>query len=460
MAYDLVVIGGGAAGLAAARTGRRRGATVALVTDGPVGGECTFVGCVPSKTLIEAAGQGCRFHAAMARVRATVERVAATETAQVLRAEGIDVLEGQARLAGPRQVDVDGRPVSYRGLVIAAGAGPALPPIPGITQSEVLTNENVFDLTDPPASLLVVGGGPIGVELAQAFARLGVTVTIVEAASRLLPREEPEASAVVNRALTTDGIAVATGRQITVLHPHDHVGVSAGLDDGSSVTATRVLVAVGRRPATVDLGLDDAGVATGERGWILTDTRMRTNIAGIYAAGDVTGRFAFTHAADEMGRIAATNALARLPLRSFDERSIPAVTFTDPEIARVGLTEHGAATTIRGARVAYLPLDELDRAITAGRTDGYIKLIAAPRRPTGTLAGGRLIGATIVAARAGEMIALPTLAMRTRMYPARLALTVQAYPTWTVGIRQAAAQLFLETGGRTARPAKPTPLER
>jgi len=161
-----------------------------------------------------------------------------------------------------------------------------------------------------------------------------------------------------------------------------------------------------------------------------------------------------------MGRIAATNALARLPLRSFDERSIPAVTFTDPEIARVGLTEHGAATTIRGARVAYLPLDELDRAITAGRTDGYIKLIAAPRRPTGTLAGGRLIGATIVAARAGEMIALPTLAMRTRMYPARLALTVQAYPTWTVGIRQAAAQLFLETGGRTARPAKPTPLER
>lgn len=451
--HDLVVIGGGAAGLAAARTARRRGASVAMVTDGPVGGDCTFVGCIPSKTLIEAARRGEGFTTAMAEVRAAVDDIAATETAAVLRSEGVDVIEGRARLTAQGRIDVGGRTVGYRRLVLATGAGPSIPPIAGLAGREVLTNETVFDLTSQPASLLVLGGGPAGVELAQAFARLGTKVTMVEAEGRLLPREEPEASQLVAGALRSDGVVVHTGRSVTSVEP-GCPDWTVALDSGASFAVTTILCATGRRPATDGLGLVDGGVVTDGRGYVVTDRHMRTSVAGVYAAGDVTGRAAFTHAADEMGRIAAANALSRAPYRRYRDDCIPAVTFTDPEVARVGLTEDAVAASVAGARVAYLPLGELDRAVTAGRTDGYIKLIAGPRKATRSLAGGRLLGATVVAPHAGEMISVPTLALRTGMLPARLAMTVQAYPTWSLGIRQAAAQLFIESGGRRSRPAR------
>lgn len=452
MHFDLVVIGGGAAGLAAARAGRRRNATVALVSSGPLGGDCTFYGCVPSKTLIESARHGLDFAAAASRVRATVNRIAATEDAEALRREGMEVIQAPARLAGPSLLSVQGSGLHYGRLVIATGSVPATPPIEGIDQVGALTNETVFDLTSQPASLLVIGGGPTGVELGQAFARLGTSVTIVEAADRLIPGEEPEAATAVAAALAVDGVHIRTGRRVTSLTGTPGA-ITARLDDGTAIDAEQLLVAVGRRPQTDNLDLERAGIRLDGRGHIITDAHLETTARGIYAAGDVTGRAPFTHAADEMGRIAANNALSRIAWRRFHQDAIPAVIFTSPEVARVGLTEHQVAA-IPGARVAELPLDELDRAITAGHTDGYIKLIAAPRTPTGNLAGGRLIGATIVAERAGEMIAIPTLALRTRMWPARLALTVQAYPTWTLGVRQAAAQLFIQTGGRTARPAR------
>lgn len=451
MQFDLVVIGGGAAGLAAARAGRRRNATVALVTSGPLGGDCTFYGCVPSKTLIESVRQGLDFAAATSRVRATIDRIAATENAEALRREGIEVIQAPARLAGLGLLSIQGSSLHYRRLVIATGSVPATSPIEGIDQVGALTNETVFDLTAQPASLLIIGGGPIGIELGQAFARLGTSVTIVEAADRLIPAEEPQASATVAAALTADGVHIRTGRQVTSVTGTPGA-ITARLDDGTTIDTEQLLVAAGRRPQTDNLDLDRAGVRLNGRGDIITDAHLKTTARGVYAAGDVTGRAPFTHAADEMGRIAANNALSRIAWRRFHQDAIPAVTYTSPEVARVGLTEHQAAA-VPGARVAELPLGELDRAITAGRTDGYIKLIAAPRTPTGNLAGGRLIGATIVAERAGEMIAIPTLALRTGMLPARLAVTVQAYPTWTLGVRQAAAQLFIETGGRTARPA-------
>ena len=452
MDFDLVVIGGGAAGLAAARTARRRQATVALISAGPLGGDCTFFGCVPSKTLIESANQGLDFEAAISRVRAAVDRIAGSEDAGVLRREGIEVIEAPARLAGGRRLTVGGSGLPYRRLVLATGSVPAVPPIDGVDAVGVLTNETVFGLTAQPASLLVIGGGPIGVELGQAFARLGTAVTLVEAADRLIAREEPEASAVVAAALSADGVRIRLGRQVTTLTGAPGA-VTARLDDGSTVTAEQVLLAVGRRAGTDDLDLERGGVTLDQRGFVATDARLATTAGGVYAAGDVTGRAPYTHAADDMGRIAAHNALSRVAWRRFHQNAIPAVTYTTPEVARVGLTEE-QASTIPGAMVAELPLDELDRAVTAGRTDGYIKLITAPRRPTGHLGGGRLVGATIVAERAGEMIALPTLALRTGMLPARLAVTVQAYPSWTVGVRQAAAQLFVETGGRRARPAR------
>jgi pyruvate/2-oxoglutarate dehydrogenase complex dihydrolipoamide dehydrogenase (E3) component len=451
--FDLVVIGGGAAGLAAARSARRRQATVALVSSGPLGGDCTFYGCVPSKTLIEAAAQGLDFAAAADRVRATVARIAGTENAEVLRAEGIEVFEASARLSGRHQLRAGDATLHYRRLVIATGSTPASAPIAGLDGVGALTNETVFGLTSRPATLLILGGGPIGVELGQAFARLGTAVTIVEAADRLLAREEPEASAVVGAALGADGVQVLTGRRITKVGGQPGA-ITAQLDDTTTLHAEQLLMAVGRQPRTRGLDLDGAGVALDERGFVRTDTRLRTTAADVFAAGDVTGRALFTHAADDMGRIAAGNALSPVAWRRFRADAIPAVTYTRPEVARVGLTEEAAAA-IPGARVAELPLTELDRAITAGRTDGYIKLIVAPRRGVGQLGGGRLVGATIVADRAGEMIAVPTLALRTGMLPARLALTVQAYPTWSLGVRQAAAQLFVETGGRRARPARP-----
>jgi pyruvate/2-oxoglutarate dehydrogenase complex dihydrolipoamide dehydrogenase (E3) component len=453
MEPDLVVVGGGAAGLAAARAGRARGASVTLVSDGPLGGDCTHVGCIPSKTLIEAAAAGLGFADAAARVRSTVERVAAAEDADTLAAEGIRVLAGTAILAGPDTLRVDGQVLRAQQLVVATGSAPTLPPVPGLDGVDALSNETVFALREQPRSLLVLGGGPIGVELAQAFARFGTEVTVVERAARLLPGEEPHASAVVERALAAEGVDVRTDRSARAAHPSPG-GVSVDLGGGETVSAERVLVAAGRRPVTDRLGAAAVGIALDRAGHVVTDAHLRTSLPGVYAAGDVTGRAAYTHAADQMGRIAALNALSRRPWRRFADRAMPRVTYTDPEVAAVGLTESAAACAHPGARVAELPLDELDRAVTAGRTDGYIKLIAAPRAGSRNLAGGRLVGATIVAARAGEMIALPTLVMASGMFPARLALTVQAYPTWTLGVRQAAAQFFVETNHRRARPAR------
>jgi pyruvate/2-oxoglutarate dehydrogenase complex dihydrolipoamide dehydrogenase (E3) component len=448
--YDLVVVGGGAAGMSAARAAARRRARVVLVQAGPLGGDCTFVGCVPSKPLIEAAGQGADFAAAMARVRTTVAQIAATETADVLRAEGIDVIEGWARLEGADRVVVDGRELRACRLVIATGSRPMVPDIPGLRAVGVLTNENVFDLTERPASLAILGGGPVGVELAQAFARLGTAVTLIEKADRLLVREEPEAGEIVTAALASDGVEIRVRRQLTAVTA-DPSGARLRLDDGHEVGVTRILVAVGRRPVTDELGLDAAGVATDQFGFIRTDGHLRTTVAGIWAAGDIAGRSQHTHAADAMGRTAAANALSRIGYRNFRDAWMPAVTFTAPEVARVGLTENEA--TGPGVRVAYLPMTEFDRAISARRTTGYVKLIAGTRAGSGNLAGGRLLGATIVAERAGEMIALPTLAMRAHMFPARLALATQAYPTWSLAVQQAAAQFFVQTGGRTARPS-------
>ncbi|MHB1535771.1 MAG: dihydrolipoyl dehydrogenase family protein [Acidimicrobiales bacterium] len=459
-AYDMVVVGGGTAGMRAARIAAWRHARVALIQDGPVGGDCTFVGCVPSKTLLAAAAAGVTFEAAMARVHAAVGQIAAKETADVLRGEGIDVVEGRARLVARDRVQVGSRQLRAARLVIAVGAGPLVPEIPGLDGPDgvdcvdgklVLTNETVFDLDHCPASLLVMGGGPIGVELGQAFARLGSRVIVVEAAGRILSREEPEASEIVTAALVADGVRVLTNRQVTSATP-EREGARFRLDDGTDIAAARILVAVGRRPATDQLGLEDAGVALDERGFVRTDDHLRTNVSGIWAAGDIAGRSQFTHAADEMGRVAAGNALSKVAFRRFRDHWIPGVTFTDPEVARVGLTESAAAP--QGARVAYLPMSDVDRAVAAGRTDGYVKLVVGPRRGSRNLLGGRLLGATVVAVRAGDMIDVPTLVMRSGMFPARLALATQAFPTWSLAIQQAAAQLFLETGGRRARPAR------
>jgi pyruvate/2-oxoglutarate dehydrogenase complex dihydrolipoamide dehydrogenase (E3) component len=311
MDVDLAVIGAGAGGLAAARAGVRRRLRVSMVTDGPIGGECTFTGCVPSKSLIEAAVRGASFAEAMARVHHNVDVIAAGDTAEVLRGEGIEVLEGRARFSGRRTLEVDGQAVRARRVVIATGDRPATPTIEGLAQGDYLTNESVFDISRAPRSLVVLGGGAMGCELGQAFARLGSSVTIVEVLGRIVADEEPETSAALADVFTAQGISLRTGRHVTRVEHQPAGSMRVWLDNGEAIAADQLLFAVGRRPDTSDLELDKAGVDLDDRGFIRTDEYLATSAPGVYAVGDIAGKVEFTHAADEMGRLAVANAFRR-----------------------------------------------------------------------------------------------------------------------------------------------------
>jgi len=454
--YDVVVIGGGAGGLVAAKQARRRHASVVIVQDGPLGGDCTFTGCVPSKALLAAAAQGNSFDEAMVRVHAAVDHIAATEDAVALAREGIDVIAGYARFRSPASIDVDGTRVRSKRFIVATGARPLIPAIPGLRESNPLTNETLFQLDERPASLAILGGGPIGCEMAQAFARLGSRVTLIEAADRLLPREEPEASAVIAAALSRDGVTVRVGSPATLVERSPDGTICVHTETGESIAATHLLAAIGRAPSGRGFGLEEIGVVIDTRGAITVDDTMATNIGGIWAVGDVTGGLQFTHVAGRMGWIAAANALSKFArVRRFrlDTRAIPWTTFTSPEVAHVGLTEAEAAEQHPDARVAHLPLAHVDRAVAVGATEGFVTLIAAPRRFTRHLAGGRLVGATVVAPTGGELIHEAALAMQTNMFVGRLAQTTHAYPTWSMAIQQAALQFFGESAGLRARPA-------
>ncbi|MGH3452707.1 MAG: dihydrolipoyl dehydrogenase family protein, partial [Haloechinothrix sp.] len=313
-----------------------------------------------------------------------------------------------------------------------------------------LTTDTIFELTEPPASLAVLGGGAVGCELAQAFSRLGVRVSLVEATERLLPDHDPEVSALIAKVLTAEGVAMHTGTPVESVRGDAH---AVTLGTGSAtVTADRLLVAAGRTPETAGLGLNIAGVATDDRGYVSVDKHLETSAAGVYAVGDVTGLFGHTHAAYAMGRVAVGAALHRVRRPTFSTTAIPRVVFTNPEIATVGVAEH-EVTDLR-ARVAYLPMAVVDRAIAAEATIGFVKLIAGPRPVLGNTGGGRLLGATIVADRAGELINEAALAMTTGMFTGRLAQTVHAYPTWSIALQQTAAQFFGGYGGRAARPVR------
>lgn len=454
---DLLVIGGGAGGLVAAREARRRGATTTIVQDGPVGGDCTFTGCVPSKALIAAAGRGDSFSDAMDAVRHAIERIAATEDAPTLATSGIDVVAGRARVVAPGMVDVDGTQIRGRHMVIATGSRPAMPSIPGLDDVASLTNETIFDLDELPQSMLVLGGGAIGCELAQAFARLGTTVTIVEAQDRILSREEPDTSTVIGQALTDDAVEVIVGATVERVERVAADGVCVHLDDGRRLTADHLLVAVGRVPSGRGMGLEEIGVRMDERGAIEVDTTMATSVKGVWAVGDVTGGLQFTHVAGRQGWVAASNALAkaaRVRRFRFDASAVPWVTFTSPEVGRVGLTEHEAAEQHPRAKIAHLDLSHVDRAVATGDERGFVKLIAAPKPGIGHLGGGRIIGATVVAPTGGDLIHEAALAMQTGMFAGRLAQTTHAYPTWAMAIQQAALQFFGPSAGVEARPVR------
>lgn len=453
MDYDLVVIGGGAGGMGAARAGVRKKKRTLLVQDGAIGGDCTFTGCVPSKALIAAAAKGRTFAEAMASAQRAIGRIAGTEDAAVFRSEGIDVREGRARFVSPNEVEVDGTRIGADRFVIATGARPRIPDIDGLGAIDHLTSDSVWELAEQPRSLAILGGGAIGCELAQAFARLGTAVTIVQSGDRLLPKEEPEVSATIADVFRDEGITVRTGGRATRVEALDaNRRARVHIDGGDTVEADRVLVAIGRTPVTDGLDVEAAGVALDDRGFIRTDDYLRTSATNIWSVGDVAGKLQFTHAADEMARIAVGNAFSSFRQRRFRAEWTPWVTFTSPEVGRVGLTEEQAVE--HGGVVVFLPMTEVDRAIAADETEGFLKVVAGPRWLAGNLAGGRILGATVMGSTGGELIHEFALAIRTGMFPARIAMTTHAYPTWAMAVQKVVGQLFYEIEGRRAEPAR------
>jgi pyruvate/2-oxoglutarate dehydrogenase complex dihydrolipoamide dehydrogenase (E3) component len=442
--YDLVVVGGGSAGLTASLTAARLGARVALVERDRPGGDCLFSGCVPSKALIraaraarevrragrfgvEASEPSVDFPRVLGYVAEVIDRIYERDNPDALRREGVEVILGHGRFVGPHALDVDGRAVRGRRVVVCTGSRPAAPPIPGLAEAPSLTYEDLFSLPALPARLLVLGAGPIGLEMAQAFGRLGSRVTLLQRSSRLLTVADPDCSRAIEAVLRAEGVDVrleATVERVARRGAETVVTLADG-----AVAGDALLVAAGRRPNVDGLDLARAGVAYGPRG-IPIDDDLRTNVPHIYAAGDVTGGPQFTHHAHTQAFWATRNAL--LPGRSSCVvRHVPWTVFTEPEVARVGPTEPEArARHGRDVAVTRLPLDLVDRAHTDDDRVGFVK--AVHRRD------GRLLGAHVVAARAGEMIQPFVSVLAAGGSLGDLARTVHVYPTYMMGVQQAA----------------------
>ncbi len=453
--WDLVVIGGGSAGIVGAKTAASLGATVLLIERFRTGGDCLWTGCVPSKALLASAaaaaaaraatrlgvtvtGIDVDFPAVMEHVRAAIRHIEPVDSIEALNAAGVTVLSGSARFTGPRSIAVDGQVVRFRQALLATGARPALPPIPGLAEAAALTSDTVWDLQELPARLAVLGGGSIGCELGQAFARLGSHVTIIEGMSRILPREDPHAAAAVHLALTLDGVTIFTGEPVVSVdgRPDGSGTLTLGSRDASTdVAFDRLLVAVGRVPNTTDLGLDTVGVERDTRGFIIVDAALRTGNKRIWAAGDLTGHPQFTHTAGVHGSLAASNAILGLR-RKVDLSAIPRVTFTSPEVAAVGIGT-GDDERLAASTIVTREHDLVDRAVADDDMGGFARLAINKK--------GRILGATVVGPRAGETLSEITLAIRKHMRSRDLAGTIHPYPTYSDGTWNAAISDFQRT---------------
>ena len=434
--WDLLVIGGGSAGLVGAHTAATLGARVLLAERGRLGGDCLWTGCVPSKALLTAAAAAADarsagrygvttgpvhvdFAAVRAHVRSAVAAIEPVDSADALRAAGIAVATAEARFTGPGSAVVGGRPVTFRAALLATGSAPVLPPVPGLV--DALTSDTVWDLAELPDRLLILGGGAIGCELGQAFARLGSAVTLVEPGPRLLATEDPDAATLVTAALAADGVTVRTGTAVDRVE-----GGEAVLGNGERVGFDRVLAATGRRPV-VDCDPAAAGIELDPDGTVRVDTTLRTAGPRVWAAGDLTGHPRFTHIAGVHGSIAATNAV--LGQRRKVQPVVPRVTFTAPEVASVGVTGEEAARTA-GVTARTVEHAHVDRAVAEGRTGGFSRIWVDRR--------GRVVGGTLVGPRAGEVLAELTLAVTRRLRTRDLAGSTHAYPTYADGLWNAA----------------------
>jgi pyruvate/2-oxoglutarate dehydrogenase complex dihydrolipoamide dehydrogenase (E3) component len=445
--YNLVVVGAGTAGLVAAAGAAGLGARVALVERHLLGGDCLNVGCVPSKALIAAgraaadarqaadlgvqvAGVDVDFLAVMARLRRLRARLAPTDGARRFAGLGVDVFFGSGRFTGPTTLEVDGRRLEFARAAVTTGARATAPPIAGLEAAGYLTNETVFTLTELPRRLVVIGAGPIGCELAQAFARLGSRVTALEQGAQVLGREDPDAAALVAERLRRDGVEVVLGARITHAARRDGERV-VGFDGGGAtreVACDAILVGAGRAPNVEGLGLEAAGIAFGRDGVTVNDFLQTTN-PRVYAAGDVATRFRFTHMADALARIVVQNALFA-GRKKASAVTVPWCTYTTPEVAHVGLSARDAAERGLAIDTITVRLGEVDRAVLEGAEDGFLRVHLRAGRD-------RILGATLVGAHAGETISELTLAMTRGIGLGALASVVHPYPTVAEAIRKA-----------------------
>lgn len=465
MMYDTIVIGGGAAGLTTAGIAANLGAKTIMIEKEKLGGDCTWTGCVPSKTLIKAASvlhnlkESDKFGLRISledvntgqllkhvdHVRKEVYQDA--DRPEIFEEMGIEVYHGEAsfiddhriKLINPKGLE---REITGKYIFICTGAKAFVPPIPGIEQVDVLTNESLFEIDKLPRKMIIVGAGPIGTEMAQSFNRLGTEVHVLDMADRILINDDPELTSILHQKLIQEGVHYHLNASVNgIEYNNGSVNVIYQVDGKSeSVTADAILMATGRRANIASLNLKAAGVATSKSGIVVND-KCRTNRRHIYAIGDVTGRYQFTHMSEHMAKVATTNALLKLPMK-IDRKHVPWVTFTEPELAHVGSSEKELIEKGISFTTYKFPFSKIDRAITDGKTTGLIKIFAKSWN-------GKILGATVLGAHAGEMISQYALAMKNGISMRKFADTIHPYPSYGLGARRAADQWYIKNQSET-----------
>lgn len=459
--YDFIVIGGGSAGLTAAGIGANFGAKTLMIEANKLGGDCTWTGCVPSKTMLhasklaasikEAGAFGHKsaklldFSAVLEHVRKVREDVyEEADNPEIFRDMGVEIEFGKAGFIDSHTIAVENeelhsiKEVTGRYILVATGSKALVPSIKGLNEVPHLTNESIFEVEEQPGRLTIIGGGPIGIEMAQAFQRLGTKVTVFDMLPRILANDDDELAEMLLYRLKKDGVEFELSAAVNKVSQNSNGSIRIHAEiNGQKISrdSDALLVAVGRSANFKSLNVEEAGIEFSKQGITVND-RCRTNIKHIYAAGDVTGRYQFTHMSEHMAKVAATNALIKIPMK-IDTKHVPWATYTDPELASVGATEKHLNEEGNSFETYRFPYSKVDRAITDGDTDGMIKIFAKKWN-------GKILGATIYGKQAGDLISEYALAMKHGVTLRNIADTIHPYPTYGLGARRAADQWYIK----------------
>ncbi len=436
--YDLVVIGAGSAGLVSASAAVSLGAKVALIEREKMGGDCLNTGCVPSKSFLKAAHLANDISTAerfgldtslevnmeqlMQRIKNVITAIEPHDSVERFEKLGVDVFLGEGKLLDAHNVKVGKNILNTKNIVLATGSTANIPPIKGLEKTSYRTNENIFDLKDLPEHLIILGGGPIGLELGQGFRHLGSNVSVIDRNIHLFKKEEDEVAPIMENAFLKDGMNLYLSSKIIELNAEgDKIKILIEKDGKKeTLIGDELLVSLGRKPVIDNLGLEKLGIEMDQRGYILTNDKLQTNIKNIYACGDITGQYQFTHMAAYQAGIVIRNSIFHLG-KKLDYSLVPWTTYTKPEVAHVGHTEKSAKKSGIFKKSIFVPLKENDRAISEGNNDGFLKLIVGKR--------GKLVGATLVSEKAGETIPIASLAIQQKLKPSAFLNLIFSYPT-------------------------------